>query len=76
MLKLNMSRYLVTAAVSAPAAGDCFKGGEHMICLPEDYQKYDLPLQHGAVKVVIEVHIKDIPKAMLHSSAEGPLIIE
>ena len=47
-----------------------------MICLPEDYQKYDLPLQHGAVKVVIEVHIKDIPKVMLHSRAEGPLIIE
>ena len=75
-LHLNISRYLVTAAVPARAAGNCFKGGEHMICLPRDYQKYDLPRQHGAVKVVIEVHIKDIPKVRLHSSAEGSSIIE
>ena len=33
-----------------------------MICLPRNYQKYDLPLQQDAVKVYIEVHIKDIPK--------------
>ena len=33
-----------------------------MICLPRNYQKYDLPLQQDQVKVYIEVHIKDIPK--------------
>ena len=33
-----------------------------MICLPANYQKYDLPLQQDAVRVFIEVHIKDIPK--------------
>ena len=33
-----------------------------MICLPENYQKYDLPLQDEPVNVFIEVHIKDIPK--------------
>ena len=41
---------------------DCFKGGEHLICLPDSYQKYDLPSQHDPNKVYIEVHIKDIPK--------------
>ena len=33
-----------------------------MICLPDNYQKYDLPLHQDAVRVYIEVHIKDIPK--------------
>ena len=36
-----------------------------MICLPRNDQKYDLPLQQDAVKVYIEVHIKDIPKVKL-----------
>ena len=50
--------------LSAGSAGaeDCFKGGEHMICLPGGYQKYDLPLNNEPVRVFIEVHIKDIPK--------------
>ena len=42
--------------------GDCFKGGDHRICLPENYQKYDLPSFTESVRVTIEVHIKDIPK--------------
>ena len=35
-----------------------------MICLPDNYQKYDLPLHQDAVRVYIEVHIKDIPKVI------------
>ena len=42
--------------------GDCFKGGDHHICLPGDYSKYDLPTFTESVLVTIEVHIKDIPK--------------
>ena len=45
--------------------GDCFKGGDHHICLPEDYSKYDLPTFTESVLVSIEVHIKDIPKVFL-----------
>ena len=45
-----------------PDPGDCFKGGDHHICLPEDYSKYDLPTFKESVLVTIEVHIKDIPK--------------
>ena len=54
----------ITRKVLAGSAGteDCFKGGEHMICLPGGYQKYDLPLNNEPVRVFIEVHIKDIPK--------------
>ena len=31
-------------------AGDCYKGGDHMICLPQDYQKYELPRHQEAVR--------------------------
>ena len=33
-----------------------------MICLPEDYQKYDLPTTAGPTNVTVGVDIKDIPK--------------
>ena len=39
-----------------------------MICLPDNYQKYDLPLHQDAVRVYIEVHIKDIPKVITWNS--------
>lgn len=41
---------------------DCFKAGEHQLCLPTDYQKFDLPSLTTSTRVTIEVHIKDIPK--------------
>ena len=41
----------------------CAKGGKQKICLPEDYQKYDLPeTNEGPTVVVVGVDIKDIPK--------------
>ena len=39
----------------------CAVGGRQRICVPKDYQKYDLP-EHGATTVTIGVDIKDIPK--------------
>jgi hypothetical protein len=45
-----------------PVPGDCFKSGDHYICLPKNYSKYDLPSFKESVLVTIEVHIKDIPK--------------
>ena len=45
-----------------PGLADCFKGGDHHICLPKNYSKYDLPSFKESVLVTIEVHIKDIPK--------------
>ena len=40
----------------------CAKGGKQTICLPEDYQKYDLPETNEPTVVVVGVDIKDIPK--------------
>ena len=37
-------------------------GGRQRICIPADYQKYDLPLQTKPTFVTIGVDIKDIPK--------------
>ena len=48
-----------------PGPGDCFKGGDHNICLPKNYSKYDLPSFKESVLVTIEVHIKDIPKVVI-----------
>ena len=56
---------LLSFLLSPVCSGDCYKGGDHMICLPPDYQKYDLPLSQDAVRVYIEVHIKDIPKVTM-----------
>ena len=58
----NADNFADPGAGEAGEAGDCFKGGDHMICLPVNYQKYDLPLHQEPVRVFIEVHIKDIPK--------------
>ena len=52
----------VLVTLSGLGDGDCFKGGDHHICLPGDYSKYDLPTFTESVLVTIEVHIKDIPK--------------
>ena len=40
----------------------CAIGGRQKICIPEDYQKYDLPNMTGPTYVTIGVDIKDIPK--------------
>ena len=40
----------------------CAVGGRQRICIPENYQKYDLPLQTKPTFVTIGVDIKDIPK--------------
>ena len=37
-------------------------GGRQRICIPANYQKYDLPLQTKPTFVTIGVDIKDIPK--------------
>ena len=37
-------------------------GGHQKICIPENYQKYDLPIMTGPTFVTIGVDIKDIPK--------------
>ena len=63
---------LLCTLLRPACSGDCYKGGEHMICLPMDYQKYDLPLSQDAVRVYIEVHIKDIPKVTLSLLALDP----
>jgi hypothetical protein len=52
-----------TTLTSGPS--DCFKGGDHHICLPNNYSKYDLPSFKESVLVTIEVHIKDIPKVVI-----------
>ena len=40
----------------------CASGGKRKICIPEDYQKYDLPGTNGPTYVTVGVDIKDIPK--------------
>ena len=40
----------------------CAVGGRQRICIPENYQKYDLPIQTKPTFVTIGVDIKDIPK--------------
>ena len=56
---------LYSALLEQIVSEDCFKGGEHRICLPTDYSKYDPPpSSSGTVLVSIEVHIKDIPKVL------------
>ena len=40
----------------------CAIGGRQKICIPENYQKYDLPNMTGPTFVTIGVDIKDIPK--------------
>jgi len=60
--KMIFPLFLLSSFLHPARTGDCYKGGEHMICLPDNYQKYDLPLHQDAVRVYIEVHIKDIPK--------------
>ena len=40
----------------------CAVGGRQRICIPENYQKYDLPIQTQPTFVTIGVDIKDIPK--------------
>ena len=40
----------------------CAVGGRQRICIPANYQKYDLPLQTKPTFVTIGVDIKDIPK--------------
>ena len=40
----------------------CAIGGRQKICIPPNYQKYDLPNMTGPTFVTIGVDIKDIPK--------------
>ena len=40
----------------------CAIGGRQKICIPQNYQKYDLPNMTGPTFVTIGVDIKDIPK--------------
>jgi len=40
----------------------CAIGGRQRICVPDNYQKYDLPNMTGPTYVTIGVDIKDIPK--------------
>jgi len=40
----------------------CASGGRQKICIPHNYQKYDLPTTKGPTFVTIGVDIKDIPK--------------
>ena len=40
----------------------CASGGKRKICIPEDYQKYDLPGLAAPTYVTVGVDIKDIPK--------------
>ena len=40
----------------------CAIGGRQKICIPHNYQKYDLPNMTGPTFVTIGVDIKDIPK--------------
>ena len=40
----------------------CAIGGRQKICIPSNYQKYDLPNMTGPTFVTIGVDIKDIPK--------------
>ena len=51
-----------TFVMSLPADLVCAVGGRQRICIPENYQKYDLPLQTAPTFVTIGVDIKDIPK--------------
>ena len=44
----------------------CAIGGRQKICIPENYQKYDLPHLSQPTFVTIGVDIKDIPKVCLY----------
>ena len=54
----------IDADINSGAQGTrlCASGGKRKICIPEDYQKYDLPGSAGPTYVTVGVDIKDIPK--------------